>query len=239
MSQNELYHFGIPGMKWGHRKNKNNYHSTGVRSFIARKQNEKVDKSFKNWNENAQKKQDAIELGKKRNISKIAYENNKTNKNLKKQYKEDNKAYKKALRSNTTYRKGNIKKEVGSDISRKYLSEARKVKKQINLDPSNKELQKKYNQLMSKHDIERANARKAPQVAANRSARKASIKRAMTMTMKAAAASAVVAGGMYAANKYLQNHDVKINGQNIRISNQDVARIDKLINSVKNIRKYF
>lgn len=101
-------HYGVLGMKWGKRKAQ--YSSTGVRSALARRQNEKVDRSFKNWSENSKKKSNAIELGKKANVSRRAYENNKSDKNLKAQYKTDKKAYKKALKSNTTYRKGQIKK---------------------------------------------------------------------------------------------------------------------------------
>ena len=156
----ELIHYGIPGMKWGHRKT---YHSTGIRSAVARRSNKKVDKSFKKWNENSKKRENAIELGKKANLSRLSYENDKKNKDLKRQYKADNKAYKKAVRKNTTYRKGQIKNEVGSDLSRKYLSNAKKVRKQLYADPSNKQLKKQYNSLMSKHDIERAKARRAPQ----------------------------------------------------------------------------
>lgn len=126
-SPDELYHYGVLGMKWG--KRKNNYHSTGIRSSIAKRANEKVDKNFQIWKENSQKKQNTIDLGKKATQSKMAYESNKSDKSLKKQYKHDNKAYKKALHDNTTYRKGQIKQEVGSDLSRKYLSEAKKVKK--------------------------------------------------------------------------------------------------------------
>ena len=80
-------------------------------------------------------------------MSRRAYENNKGDKSLKKQYKNDSKSYKKALKDNTTYRKGQIKKEVGSDLSRKYLSDAKKVKKQLDADPHNKQPQRQYNQI--------------------------------------------------------------------------------------------
>lgn len=233
----ELYHYGVPGMKWGHRKS--NYHSTGIRSAIARKQNDKIDKSFKNWNENSKKKEDAIGLGKKANLSKLAYENNKSDKSLKSAYKSDKKSYKKALRGNTTYRKGQVKQEVRSDASRKYLSEAKKVKKQMDTDPSNKQLQKKYNELMSKHDIERAKARRAPKVAAKRSARKAAIKRGMTMTAKAAVATTAAAAGAYAINKYLTKHQVTINGKRVNIGAQNLRDIAGTAKKVKDFMGYF
>ncbi len=221
----ELYHYGVLGMKWGRRKN--NYHSTGVRSAIARKKNQKVDKGFDEWKENAKKRSDAIDLGKKANTSKMAYENNRSDKNLKKQYKTDKKAYKKALSKNTTYRKGQVKKEAGSDLSRKYLSEAKKVKKQLTADPSNKQLKKRYNELMSKHDVERAKARKAEQVAANRSRKKASMKRAMTMTVKAAAGTAAVAAGVVATNAVLSKYNVQLNGRPVGINSEQVKRVVK------------
>lgn len=230
-------HYGVLGMKWG--KRKDNYHSTGIRSALARRSNEKVDKNFKKWNENSKKKADAIELGKKANLSKRAYEDNRQDKSLKNQYKQDNKAYKKALRGNTTYRKGQIKQEVGSDLSRKYLSEAKRVKKQLNADPSNKDLQKKYNSLMSKHDVERARARRAPEVAANRSRKIASIKRGATMTVKAAAGTAAVAAGTYAVNKYLTNHQVTLNGKRVTLGMQNVRDVVDIAKKVKDIGKFF
>ena len=237
MDQNELMHYGVLGMRWG--KRKDNYHSTGIRSALARRSNEKVDNNFKKWTENSKKKADAIELGKKANLSKRAYEDNRQDKSLKNKYKQDNKAYKKALRGNTTYRKGQIKQEVGSDLSRKYLSEAKRVKKQLNADPSNKDLQKKYNSLMSKHDVERARARRAPEVAANRSRKIASIKRGATMTVKAAAGTAAVAAGTYAVNKYLTNHQVTLNGKRVTLGMQNVRDVVDIAKKVKDIGKFF
>ena len=229
-------HFGVKGMKWG--KRKDNYHSTGIRSAMARRSNEKVDKSFKQWKENSSKREDAISLGKKAVQSKLAYEKNKSDKSLKSQYKTDNKAYKKSLKENTTYRKGQIRKAVGSDLSRKYLSEAKKVKKQMASDPSNKSLQKQYDKLMSKHDVERAKARKAPEVAEKRSRKKASVKRAMTMSVKAAAGTAAVAAGTYAVNKYLNSHEVTLNGKRVQFSKQNVSDIAGAAQKVRQMFGY-
>lgn len=177
----ELYHHGIKGMKWGVRR--------------ARRQNAKVDKSFKKWKENSNKKANAIDLGKKANVARMDYERDRSNKELKRTYKQANREYKKALNSNTTYRKGAIRGEVGKDASRKYLSEAKKVQKQLNADPNNRELKKQYDYLQGQHDVQRAKARKAPEVGAKRSARKAAAKRAMTMTVKAAATAAAIGVG--------------------------------------------
>ena len=232
----ELMHYGIPGMKWGHRKT---YHSTGIRSAVARRSNKKVDKSFKKWNENSKKRENAIELGKKANLSRLSYENDKKNKDLKRQYKADNKAYKKAVRKNTTYRKGQIKNEVGSDLSRKYLSNAKKVRKQLDADPSNKQLKKQYNSLMSKHDIERAKARRAPKVAAKRSSKKAAIKRNMTMTVAAVATTAAISAGAHAANRYLNDHKVTVNGRRISFSKQNIRDIAGAAKKIKDFMGYF
>ena len=239
-SDGELYHWGVKGMKWGVRKdrNKTNYRSTSVKAAISRRKNEKVDKGFKDWKENDQLKKSAIDLGKKANLSKIAYEKDKSNKQLKQEYKQAEREYKKALSKNTTYRKGAVKNEVGMDMSRKYMSEAKKIKKQMAADPGNKNLQKKYNELMSKHDIERANARRAPEVAANRSKKIVSIKRSMTMSVKAAAGSAAVAGGMYFANQYLKQHDVRINGVPVTINNDAVNAFNNAVKFGKEFMKY-
>lgn len=95
---NYLKHYGVKGMKWGVRR--------------ARKANEKVDKSFNKWKEESAKKENAINLGKQNNLNRMAYNANRKDKNLKAAYKQSNKAYKKALRSNTTYRKGSIREAV-------------------------------------------------------------------------------------------------------------------------------
>ena len=232
----ELYHHGVKGMKWGHRKN--NYHSTGLKSALAKRQNNKVDESFNKWKENAQKRDNAINLGKKATDSRLAYENNRKDKNLKKQYKQDNKAYKKALSGNTTYRKGQVRKKVGSDLSRKYLSQAKKIQKQMVQDPSNKQLRKQYNDLMSKHDVARAKARKAPQVAENRSKRKANFKRTMTMSVKAAAGTATVAAGAYAINRYLSGHNVTLNGNSVYVSKENLSNLANLAKKAKKFMDY-
>ena len=105
VSAHELYHYGVKGMRWGVRK--------------ARRENEKIDKSFKNWNTNAKNKANAIDLGKKANSARMDYERDTQNKDKKRAYKQANKEYKQALRTNTTYRKGAIRGEVGKDMSRK------------------------------------------------------------------------------------------------------------------------
>ena len=119
-----------------------------------------------------------------------------------------------------------------------FLTEAKRVKKQLDSDPSNKQLQKKYNDLMSKHDIERANARRAPEVAANRSKKKAAIKRAMTMSVKAAATTAVVTAGTYAVNKYLSDHNVTLNGNNLRVDSNMVNTFSNAVKVGSEIFKY-
>lgn len=60
---NYLMHYGIPGMKWGVRKK--DYSSTSVRAAMARRQNDKVDAGFKNWNDNSKRKQTLSILAKR------------------------------------------------------------------------------------------------------------------------------------------------------------------------------
>lgn len=212
-------------MRWGVRK--------------ARRENEKIDKSFKNWNTNAKNKANAIDLGKKANSARMDYERDTGNKELKKAYKQANKEYKQALRTNTTYRKGAIRGEVGKDMSRKYLSESKAIKKQLNADPNNKVLQKQYKYLSDQHQYERAKARKAPEVGAKRSARKAALKRQMTVAVKAAVTAAVVAVGVAAVNKALNDNNVTLNGQRVSLSAQNVNDLSELIKKGKRIMGFF
>ena len=91
---------------------------------------------------------------------------------------------------------------------------------------------------MSKHDIERAKARRAPEVAAKRSTRKANAKRATTVALKTAAAAGTVAVGTYAVNKYLKNHDVRLNGNPIRIKPTTFTNAAEWIRRGKNFFNY-
>lgn len=219
-----LYHYGIPGMKWGVHK--------------AKRENKKVDKSFKDWKENDAKKKNAIELGKKNNANRRAYEDNKSDKSAKALYKQSNKAYKKALNSNTSWRKGSIRQEVGQDAARKYLSDAKNVKKQLDKNPSDKQLQKKYKYLMDRHDVERAKARKAASVGQNRSYKKAAMKRKMTMTVSAVAATAAVSAGAYAVNRYLNSHGVTLNGTPVSVNSDTIRKYADVGKKIIGLGKY-
>lgn len=226
--KDELLHFGIPGMKWGH--SKNGYRSTSVRSAIARRSNDKTDAGFNDWKKNDNQKQEAINAGKKRNELKRASDTDPKNKQLRSEYKSADKEYKSALSKNTTYRKGVVKQEVGSDMARKYLSEAKKLKKQIDNGNGDANTRKQYQKLMNKYDVERASARRAVAVASKRSQKKASIKRAMTMSVKAAATTAAVTTGGYYINKTLM-----ANGR----QPIDVSRVINLAQKAKDFMGYF
>ena len=226
----ELYHYGVQGMRWGHRNS--------IKAAIAKRQNDKIDKSFIKWKEDANKRDNAINLGKELNKTKLAYENNRSSDELKKQYREANKNFKKAYRQNTTFHKGEIRQQVGQDLSRKYLSESKKVKKQLLSDPTNKELQKKYGDLLNKHDIERAKARKAISVGEKRMRAKSSIKRAMTMTVTAVVTSAAITGGVYAANKYFAGHNTTLNGKPIRVNSEQIRKASDLGKKIFSAGKY-
>ena len=172
---------------------------------------------------------EGTELGKKANAARMDYERDSKNKQLRRAYKDANTNYKRALRTNTTYRKGAIRGDVGKDMASKYLSESKRIQKQLKADPNNKQLQKQYKYLSDQHQYERAKARKAPGVGERRSRRKAAIKRTMTMTVKTACTTAAIGVGISAANKYLDKHGVTLNGKAIRVGDAFVNMLGEKI----------
>ena len=91
---------------------------------------------------------------------------------------------------------------------------------------------------MNKHDIERARARRAPEVAANRSKKKAAIKRTMTMTAKSLAGSAIVASGVYFTNQYLSSRNVTLNGNAVRINSNSFNNFNRAVKVGREFIKY-
>ncbi len=219
---NYLAHHGILGMKWGvrryqpypkgHNQLKEGGRFTGkptskkvkgVRARVAQRKNIKVDKGFDKWKEGAANRDKAIETGKKRNAAKLEADRKKTAAN-KERFKELDKQYKKELKSNTTYRKGQVRSEVGKDLSRKFLSEAKSLEKEIIKDPSNKALVNRHAKLMGEYNRERSKARRAVEVAQKRSRKIATLKAARTKTLKGAMTAGLIAAGAVGVNEILR-----------------------------------
>lgn len=238
-SNSDLQHHGILGQKWGKQNGppypldgsdhssaekkagwrsslRKSHRSTSLRGALARRRNEKIDKSFEKWKKNDDLKKKAIDSGKIANEARMKYESDKKNKENKKAYKEANKQYKKDLRANTTWRKGSIRREVEGDLSRKYMSKARKIENDLKKDPNNTILKKEYNDTLSKHDIYRDRARKAEYVGQARSRQKAMLKASLTMTAASVGTAVAVTAGINLLNgTALQNSPVKVSVRDV------------------------
>jgi hypothetical protein len=66
----------------------------------------------------------------------------------------------------------------------------------------------------------------------------AAIKRTMTMTVKAAAATAVITAGTAAANKYLSKHNTTLNGKPFTISSSQVMRYASIGKQILDLGRY-
>lgn len=226
-TDNDLYHHGILGQKWGKQNGppyplgsgdhssaekkagwrhslRKKHRSTSIMGALARRKNEKIDKSFEKWKKSDEARDRAIESGKRANEARINYENNKS-KDTKKSYKEANKQYKRDLRKNTTYRKGTVRQEVESDLSRKYLSKARGIENELRNNPNDKILKKQYNKALTKHDVYRDKARKEQAKAAAKSEYIAKVKRNVTNSINGIAIIVAISAAHSGAEWY-KNH---------------------------------
>lgn len=60
----------------------------------------------------------------------------------------------------------------------------------------------------------------------------------MTMTVKGAATTAIVSTGLYATNKYLNSHNVTLNGKRVQFNNQNINDIADMAKKVKKFMGY-
>lgn len=134
-----------------------------------------------------------------------------------------NKEYKKALRKNTTYRKGVVEQEVRRDAARKYLSSAKKIEKQLSKDPSNKSLKKDYSNMMNKYGVERAKGRNATVKFSRKATAKTRVKRVMKGTLISAGATATAAGVAIITN--MEPQTIRKAGSNIAKGMRFMSRV--------------
>ena len=60
----------------------------------------------------------------------------------------------------------------------------------------------------------------------------------MTMSVKAAATGTAIAAGTYAVNRYLNNHEVTLNGRRIQLNAQNISDVTKMAEKVKDFIGY-
>ena len=58
------------------------------------------------------------------------------------------------------------------------------------------------------------------------------------MTVKAAATATAVSAGVYAVNKYLDNHQVTLDGRKVRLSTQKVSTVIDMAKKAKDLMIY-